>query len=802
MMIKSALKTSLRNLWNNKTTTLLSMGGLIVGITFAISILNYVANERRFDTYVPGVASKYRLTFKIFNDGDLSVNAATSPAPYAELFKSNLSAIEESVRFTVLDDCILRNVKGNKTQKSDKVVLGDPGMLSFFGIEMISGQDNAIDPNTAIISQSLAGQLFGRQDPVGQYVQFNGIKSFRIGGVFHDFPERSTVTANFIGPIDFMQTLRPNYYQEGRNWGGYAFHTYFRLREGTDLESLTADLQRLYYQRFELDEQDLPSEYMGFGLMPVTDIHLHSDLSHEMLPANSATRMALLEYLAYIILVIAWINFLNLQTAKAPERLREIGIRKTLGAATSELLVLFFCEYLILNLLAFGFSWGLSDLLLRSCFFQLLPGAMGQSDIYLPALAIAIIIVGSVVSSGYPAFLTATQGRGDAFLKQKRSQLIRNTLVAFQFGVTIFLVGYTLIIFWQVKFLSNQDPGFDTSTVLSIAGPITQETDIDLKASRFKQRMLSIPGVTEISSASTSPGTNQGWQGNMPSIQGEERHYQRSYLSNITDDFFQVFDLEVLAGAIPKVGTESPLPRVIINERAARGYNWSPTVAIGKKVGYTDEAIVVAVVENFNAVGFQQPIHPMVFIIDHVYKANNRHNYFLLQVATDQLDEIVAASHKTYADIFPENPFEFNLISDAFHKQYEAEKAYNSIFLSFTLLAVVLAISGLIGLTIYHTIQRRKEIGIRKVLGSGELSIVEMFVRNYLKLVLLAAVISIPLLIIFANNWLSGFATRIEPDIYWFVAPAMIMVIVALVTVALVTIKAARLNPVDVLKET
>lgn len=798
VMIRSFVKTSARSIAKNRMSSFISVFSLVLGLTFSMSILTYTAGERSWDSYIKGGEDKYRLTYEIHGVDGLNSRSATSPSPYAPLFAANIPEIQSFIRFTQVRNCLISNAEVSSVD-TDQVAFGDSDILTFFGIKMLEGNDDFHDEKSILISRSLAISLFGKSNVVGSLLDFNGIQEFEIKGVFEDFPNQSTVSLDFIGPMDFMQVISPGYYQNGNNWGGYAYHTYFDLKENPDLRKLEDNFRSLYYERFQIDPENLPSEYSNFGLINVSDVHLSPDMARELTSSNDLQRIQLLEYLAYIIVIIGWINFINIQTARAPERYKEIGIRKTLGAFTKDLRVMFGLEFMLMN-----FGALVTSIMLVRWVTPLL-SLLGETSISEPVFntpLVVFITIGILLSSVYPAIqVTHKSGSRSIAGHKKGYSFLRNTMVVAQFSVTIFLIVYALVINFQVRHLSEQYPGFDSSQVLVIDGPISQNSYIAQRAERFKQQLLSMPGVAQVSSAGVAPGINKGWEGNCPSFDGDNSRFLTSYFSNITDDFFKVFDLEVLAGRIPDSRIQTEHPRVVINRQAAEGYGWEIENAIGKKVGYTDTAVVSGVVENFNSVGFQEAVSPMIFIIDHVYHPRTINDYFLIQVNGSLSSQTLAEAEKLYEELFPTNPFNYSFADELFQKNYTEEISYNRKFILFSLLSILLALMGLIGLTIYHTIQKRKEIGIRKVLGSSEFKVVYLFVRQYAILLVVASIISIPITIIFIQKWLDNFASRIQLEISIVIAPIGCLALIAILAVGLISLKAARLNPVEILKE-
>jgi putative ABC transport system permease protein len=657
-----------------------------------------------------------------------------------------------------------------------------------------------------IISQSLSEQLFAGAEPLGKTITYLGVHDFVVKGVFNDLPENSSVQFHLVGAMDFLQTLRPSYYQEGKNWGGYSFHTFYKLAPDANMGDLEAKLNNLYRERYNITEENRPSEVFEFSLMPLADIHLNSDAVREQNESTNESRIRMMEYLAFGILAIAWINFINLQATKAPQRMKEIGIRKVFGAGGQNLYAMFCLEFVMLNLVSLVGAVGI--LSLTNGYLEGLTTVNLTPDVF-PFNAhpwlLAFLIMGVAVSSVYPAIVTVQNGVSlKSTFSQSKGVWFKKGLVTVQFAVSLFMIAYTFAVYLQVDHMTNQDPGFDTAKVLMVSGPMTQMETNRQNAEFVKQQALNLRGVELATWGGTSPGVNQGWQGNIREMERPEGEtlYQTAYFTNITNDYFDVFDIQLLAGRVPLQNSPHEETRVVINERALEGWGWSsPEEAIGKRIGYGPGSTVVGVVENFNSLGFQSEIDPRVFIVDHLFRAQSANDFFLLKIDPRHTQDIVEALETTYTSAFPGNPFQYSFLDEEFDNLYVSEVAYNKVFSIFSGLAIALACVGMLGLARYSAINRRKEIGIRKVLGSGEVRIVRLFIKEYFWLVALAFLISTPVSYYLIEAWLDSFAYRINIGAELFLLPFMALLVLTMLTVGSIGYRASLANPVKVLKE-
>ncbi|GEM_PF-3947294 len=802
-MLNNYLKVALRNIWKNKAASLISILSLVLSISFSVVLIFYAESNRQFDDFVPQVENKYRLTFDIFGSKGRNIHSSSSPAPYGPYFAENTPEIERYMRFNREQNSLLIN-KGRAAIKSDHVIWGDEGLLDFFGIPLLQGDENLSDNNRILISESIANRLYG--DPasaIGQSLSINASRSHIVTGVFQDVPKNSSVIFETIGSIEVLQETIPWYYQNGENWGGYAFYTFFSLSKNTDLDKLTESFHQQYYDRFEIDPADLPEEYMGFDLINVADIHLHSDIDYEVVPTFSLEKIRILEILALVIAIIGWINFVNIQSARIPERLKEIGIRRSLGADLASIRLLFLSEFLVINVLALGLAFVLATFVLPTMLDAFLDVQLFTMK--LGFYAAAGILLGVFASSLYPSYVAANQLTPKRIVQSFRTDFftkLRDVFVSIQFVAALFLLTFTFIIYLQVKFMNDQETGLNEEQILVINGPVSQSENDVQKAQIFRNKLLEFSSIEQATFSTLAPGRNKGWTANLPSRDGESSVSHTVFLSNIYSEFFDVLSLEVLAGRIPSGPQQTEnLPRVILNKKGAAAYNWTPEEAVGKKVGYSSDAVVVAVVADFNTVGFQEERSPMMFIYDHVFFQHTTNDYFLAKVSPKEVLSSLKDIEASYTELFSNDPFEFSFSNELFEAQYEGERQYNNLFTTFSMLSILLSLAGLVGLTSYHAIQKRKEIGIRKVLGSGELNVLKLFLSKYFKIIAVSTLLILPFIHWYTNKWLNDFASRIEIHVIHLAAPAVALVLLVMLVVSLVSLKAVRLNPVEVLKE-
>ncbi len=801
-MLKNYLVVSMRHFLKNKSASLISIFSLVISLTFSLVIFNYVEIEKSYDSYIPDVEDKYRMIFDIYGSSGRNVHDAESPAPFAPFFAANIPAIKSYIRIFDQRNIILSN-PGLQSTKIAFLGWTDPDILNFMGIEVISGSGKIEDQNSIMLSKSIAIRLFGSvSNAQGKTVRYNDVKNLEVQGIYEDFPFNSTVRLEAIGAIDVLQELIPTYYENGENWGGYSFHTYYKMNPNSDYRTIIESFKAKYEDRFDIDPENLPDEYFVFDLINVADIHLHSDMGSEMTAPVSITKLNLLNYLAIIIAIIGWINFINIQSARVPERIKEIGVRISLGANALNLRLMFLVEYLLICVFSSVIAIGIVYWSTTGFLYELLKIELPIFQLGL--LATITLLIGTFSASFYPAIVASRLIKGDVIktIKNRKTGRLRNFMISLQFAISLFLVVFTLTINQQVEYMHSLDPGFDTNSILVIDGPTTQSNDDLNKANQFRDELNGLASVDLATFSTLAPGKNKGWEGNLPSRDGDNSSFQKVSLVNIFPEFFKIMDIEVTAGRIPQGPQQSEsLPRVILNETAVLGFNWTPEEAIGKKVGYSNDAVVVAVVEDIKTVGFQDQLVPMMFIHDHVYFQQTTNDYFLAKVNSTSILESMGHLEETYSNIFPDNDFVFNFSNELFQSQYQKEVDFNRLVMTFSLLSILLSLVGLAGITTYHVILKRKEIGIRKVLGSSINNILILFIKKYFYLILISGSIGLPIAYYISNDWLNNFAYRIDVGFLLLTAPLALMIFLVCLIVSFTSLNAALVNPVNVLKE-
>jgi putative ABC transport system permease protein len=656
-----------------------------------------------------------------------------------------------------------------------------------------------------VISESAAKKYFGLESPIGKTIslttEWEG-GDYLVEGVFKDVPDNSHLKFDFLIAIDGL--LHNKQFKDG-GWYWWNFYTYLVLQPDTD----PANLEQKFLSVIETflgNELRKTNRQEKFTLQSLSDIHLHSNLTSEAeVNGNNKTISALL-IVSFIIIGIAWLNYINLSTAKATERAREVGVRKLLGSNQRRLVIQFLVESAAITSIAIV----LAALIVLSSlpFFHQLIGRnfvisiSNQISFWIPA--IGIILIGTFFSGLYPAFQLSSFQPSIALkgkvLQNNSGVNIRKLLVVIQFSASALLVVATLTIFKQLQFMRNQDLGMNIKHKVVVRAPkITKGESYINEMDYFKNRLKTNSQVVSISASSEVPGKEIFWS-NEFRMQGEPESVRKlvSILA-VDEDFIPTFDMTILAGRNFSKDRASDFgSAAIINESALKvlGLN-NPEMAVNQEltVGESTPKKIIGVVKDFHQQSLREHNRPT--IIDYIPW---RQDYLTISVTGHDLRNTISSIESTYQNVFPNNAFEYFFLDDQFNLQYQTEEREWRLFILFALLSVVVASMGLFGLSSFLTIQRAKEIAVRKVLGASAVTITFLLSKDFVKLVLLALLFTVPIAWFLMNQWLMGFAYHIDVPLSGFVLSAVLMVLIVLLTISFQTVKAAFTNPVHSLK--
>ena len=802
-MFRNYLLTTFRNITRRKGFSILYVLGLSIGLAASLLILQYVKDELSYDSFHEQADLLYRVQYDYYQDGEVIFKSATSFPKMAPTLKSDFPEIENSCRlYLQYGGGVIRY--NDISMKEDNLFLADQSFLEMFSYPLVSGDRNTAlkEPNTAVVEMETAKKYFGDQDPIGKRIRLGSNQEYEITGVIQS-PEKSHLKFSFL----FSYTTYPgleagaerNNWEEA--WGWYDFYNYIQLKPGADPKNLEAKFPA-YIKKYG-DQGD--EKKIVFSLQRLKDIHLYSDLIQEARVNGNGQSVYFLAIIAFFILIIAWVNYINLATARAVERAKEVGVRKAIGAARSQLMGQFIAEAFMVNLIAVIVALALLNLAVP-VFNELAGKELTLSifgDLYFWYAVGLLFLVGSALSGLYPAFvLSAYQPARvlkGSMKGTRKGMLLRKGLVITQFVASVALIAGTIIVQQQLKFMQNRDLGIDIEQTLVINAPgvVTNDSLYTSAYNSYKNEMLNHPSVKNMAGSTEIPGNLIYWTNGSKRIGlDQEQASLQMYIVGVDHDFFTTYGNKILAGrGFGREFTDGT--NIVVNRKAATDFGFKNLdEAVGGKVRIGGDTLtIVGVIENYHQEGLKVDFRPTTFRFFEAPQA-----YFSAKVKAEDMGQTIAYAKEKYALLFPGNPFDYFFLDTFFNRQYKGDQQFGKVFGLFSLLAIFVASLGLFGLASFTASQRTKEIGIRKVLGSSVPNIFLLLSKDFLKLVIIANVIAIPLVWLLMDKWLNSFAFRIDIGIWIFIVATVITTLIALATVSYQSITAAVANPVKSLR--
>ncbi|HZY79380.1 MAG TPA: ABC transporter permease [Cyclobacteriaceae bacterium] len=787
-MLLSYFTVALRNLLRHKLFSLINIGGLAVGLAAFWMLALYVGNELSFDRYHEKADRIFRIAQHAQWDGG-NFNGAVTQVPYAAAMKADFPEVEEAVRIDAEGGGTF-SYNGKEFRAGD-LIFADNSFFKVFTYKFLYGDAGTAfsKPRSIVITRSLAQVVFG--DPsvaLNKALEF-GTESYLVTGVIENVPSNSHFTFSGVRIMPEMM--------EG-TWMNSGLYTYILLREGTDIRSLEAKMPAFFERNMKASM--LPMEYRA-EFQPLTSIHLYSSLDFELGANGSITYVYVFSAIAALILLIASINYMNLSTARSSLRIRETGLRKVVGSRRGQLILLFLTESVFITMIASVLS--IFVMTLAMPLFETFTGA--AIDIWKFGIAntIGVLVLFSVVAgtlSGiYPAFflsgfrvVPALKGLTGS---HEGNILFRQGLVVFQFTATIAMIAGSIVIYRQLDFVTHKDLGFNKDQVITFH---LNGSDVRTKVNTIREELLRQNLVEDVATAGNPIGNNNiGGRDYKIEMDGkiEDRTRMANYFT-VDEDFIPTLQIEVTEGRnFSREFITDKDQSVIVNEALVYEAGWDE--AVGKKIQMGEVVLnVVGVVKNFNIYSLQHEVGPLILQLprEQVEKDN-----MYVRIGASDMPTALSFIEETYKK-YDAGAFEYNFLDQNFERQYRAEQLQGKMLLTFTALAISIACLGLFGLITFTTEQRRKEIGIRKVLGGSVAGIVILLARNLLILVLVSSVIATPIAWYMMNGWLQEFAYHVEIGAWIFLAAGLTALLIAMITVSSQAARSALANPVDSLR--
>ena len=792
-MLRNYVKVAIRNLVKHKFYGIINVLGLAIGMTCCLLIFLYVQHELSYDSFHTKVDRIYRVVTDIKTPTE-TLNINITSAPMAAYMKADFPEVEDIVR---LDDARLLIQRGKQTFQEDESMFADSTFFHVFDFTLLRGNPNTalVAPFSIVLTEDAAKKYFGDEDPMGQRLRMDGEYDLTVTGVMQNMPENSNFTFDVLLSLSTrLEKLDPD---RAEQWGNFGYESYVLLSEQANASTLESKLSAFLRNYISSEDRDEGMTYTLF-LEPLTDVYFSERGAPQ---TGSLTNIKIFSVIAVFILLIACINFMNLATARATERAKEVGIRKVVGAVRRQLTVQFLCESLLLSLLAFIIALLASELLLPA--FNRLAGKTVASSIlqhtyYLPLFVGVVLSIG-VLAGLYPA-LVLSRFKSVAILKgrfssSRRGVVLRKALVVTQFAISIMLIAGTAVVYTQLNYMRSQALGFKKDRVLVI--DFRGDGAVREKIETFKQQLGNNPNVQSVSASSSVPG--EGNAGAFTEIENPAGDMQASNVNlfYVDHDFLGQYEMSLAVGRTFSRDFVTDTSALIVNEALVRSYGYaSPEDIIGRQFSqWGVEGEIIGVVKDYHFRSLQEEIDPMTIRLE---PSNAR--FISLNLKGDDIPATVSALQQQWQTLAPQRPFNYFFLDEAFDEQYRAEVRFGQLFIYFAGLAIFIACLGLLGLISYTIVQRTKEIGIRKVLGATESSIVRLLSQDFLGLVLVAFVIAVPVAWYALSRWLEGFAYRVTMPWWLFALAGLLALLIALITVSFQSVKAALANPVDSLR--
>lgn len=798
-MLSNYLTIALRNFRRQPGYTLLNIIGLTIGIASSLFILLFITEENRFDKYHEKANRIYRISSDI-TEPDNAFRWSVTQTPLALRLKEDYPEVEQYVRF-------IPNGRTNLQYKDnfffeEKVFLVDSTVMDVFSFDFIQGEAGTAlrEPNSIALSESMAYRIFGKNNPIGEVLKTPSDRNYKVTGVYKDMPHHSHLIANAMISANSIPGLNN---PSAGSWGGFGIYTYVLLKEGADVAGFAAKLPDVVenFVAVIFDEMGIKVKY---ELIPLTDIHLKSDFEGEPEPLGEIGFLYIFGVVAFFMLLLACINYMNLSTARATKRALEVGVRKVLGSERKQLIGQFLIESLLFTVIAIAISF-LLVLVLLPVFNNAFGLELNRSLLWSkPVLlgAIGFVILTGILAGSYPAFyLSAFQPievlKG-SLSKGTGNPVLRKVLVSVQFAITLFMIIGTGIIYDQMNYLRTKDLGFDKEHVLTFSLQGRQARE---KYPVIREQLLQNPKIKSLGTASTSPGEGAGKQVmTVESATGTMEPYGVDNYA-VDFDFFSTLDIPFVAGRdySPEFGSDSTLS-VVVNEAMVERMGWEDPIGRRIQTSGNDTlpmSKVIGVVKDFHQRSLYDPIEALLFFP----RFNNGQVHVRLDPQTpNELSQTINFINQQWLEVFPNTPFEFDFVDATFMELYEADQVRARIFTLFSILMIVVACLGLLGLASFTAAQRTKEIGVRRVLGAKTTDIVYLLTHNFIVLVMLAAIPAFAAAFYFMTQWLDTFSYHTNMN-YWLYGIAfMLVVLITLATTSYHALKAASGNPVEALR--
>lgn len=790
-MLKNYFLVAIRHLKRQPGYALLNILGLTIGIATALLIVLYLHNELSYDIHHEKADQVYRISTD-FTEPDNSFRWASTQAVLGRVVKEEFPEVEQYARFALGNETVL--MLENESHTARNMWLVDSTVFDLFTFHFVQGDPaTALSaPNSIVINQSFAKQVFGKADPVGQFLESEN-HSYKVTGVFEDIPETSHIMADAMASFSTLQR-----YYNSQQWGNWSLNTYILLNKNATAEQVERRLNEEIIPKYVATIFDQFNIKIKYELINIKDIHLYSDFAGEPTPPGNIDYVYIFFAVAIFLILIACINYMNLATARSMRRSLEVGIRKVMGAMRGALIRQFIVESVILSFVSILLSF-----LVLIIVVPVLNAQLGtQLEVEqlaswkVGSIAIAVLLFTGIVSGSYPAFylsafspIRAIKG---GFKGKSGNVWVRRVLVGLQFTISLFMLVGTLIIYQQMQYVRNVDMGFDKEQIVYFQmNDKTRE-----RWGALRNRLMENPNIENASTSTTTPG--RGYSKNVMNIETNEGVMDSYGVDNygVDFDYFDVLGIEMVAGRnISKTYTTDTASAVLVNQAMVDRMNW--TDPVGKKFQFATDSTkfhtVVGVVKNFHQQSLYSPIEAMMF-----YPSLN--NSRALVKVNGDLNDGLEHIKIAWSELFPETPLTYELLDQNFYEAYNEDQLRGKFFLGFSAMMIIISGLGLLGLSSFTAEQRTKEISVRKVLGANVGGLVFLLIKDFFWLIVFGAIPAFTVGYLIMNRWLSDFEYHINMSPFTFAAVLLIVCVFVVLSTGYQAFRAATSNPSQNLK--
>ena len=798
-MFKIYVLVALRNLLSHRVSSFVNILGLAISMAAFVLIIQYVRFELSYDDFHVNEARIYRIQQDRYNKGVITTQWAAGCSAVGQALFENFPEVENFTRFQKINGIMSQ---GDIKFREENIYIADTSFFEVFSFNL-SGDPDALlgKPLEMAMSESTARKYFGDEDPIGKTLRFNGVVELMITGIYEDIPRNSHLKPDMV--ISWATIVQFRGPEINTAWQWDSFFNYILLNPSSDYRQFETKIADYVNELLREDHERWSAEVV-YNLQPIRSIHLHSDFMFEAEPNGNARSVYALLVISIFLVIIAWINYINLTSSRSLARAREVGMRKISGALKQQLLTQFLMESLLVNL--FGMILAILFVLLIHPYFNMLTGEqLDYSLVNNPGFwgcVVAVFIFGAFISGIYPALFLSSFKPVTVFQGVSEIKIgglgMRRILVIFQFASSLLLIAGTLAVYMQISFMKNHDLGVDIKNVLVLKGPSVNDSTYVETFNAFKAELSRHPDIKSITASTAVPGRQPEWNaGGIRRISEGPEQSDQYRIIGFDFNFVDFYGLSILEGRNFSEDFGQNSETVLFNESAIQlmGFEDYASAMNVPIYFWGDTFNIVGVVKNYHQEGLKEVQEPLIFRF-----FRNAADYYSIRLNPDNIQGVVAEVKKQWDIFFSRNPLEYFFLEDYYNEQYRNETRFLKVFSLFALLAIIIACLGLYGLSSYTTAQRTREIGIRKVLGSSVGNAVILLLRYFLIQVLIAIPFGLGTGYYFMSRWIRNFAFQLHIGWWFFVVPVMMVVLIAVLTVSSQVIRTATVNPAESLR--